>query len=184
MVEPKPHLREAFERKPLKDLVALLLKLDPDAVAVVDLKNPRRVIRALEVATFTGKPFTAQRGIGKPVVEAFQVGLAFDRKDLFRRIDVSIEDMIERGWIDEVREIVRKGTTSDEPAMTSIGYRQLVEYIRGEKTLEKTIAECKTAVHDYAKRQETWFKRDPRIHWAKDEKDALKMTKEWLKAGE
>jgi len=184
MVEPKPHLRAAFERKPLKTLVALLLKLDPDAVAVVDLKNPRRVIRALEVATFTGKPFTAQRGIGKPVVEAFQVARVFSRQELFRRIDATIEDMIERGWIDEIREILRKGVANEAPAMTSIGYRQLVQYIKGEKPLEKAIAECKTAVHDYARRQETWFKRDPRIHWATDEKDAMKMVKEWITDGE
>ncbi|MCI0479340.1 tRNA (adenosine(37)-N6)-dimethylallyltransferase MiaA, partial [Candidatus Uhrbacteria bacterium] len=179
MVEPKPQFRAAFEPKPLTELVALLLKLDPAADDVVDLKNPRRVIRALEVATFTGRPFTAQRGVGKPVVEAFQVGLMFPRKELFGRIDAAIEDMIERGWIDEIREIMRKGISADAPAMTSIGYRQLMEYIRGEKTLEEAIAQCKNAVHDYARRQETWFKRDPRIHWAKDVKEAMRMVREW-----
>lgn len=184
MVEPKPHLRAAFERRPLAELVALLLKLDPAAAEAVDLKNPRRVIRALEVSTFTGQPFTSQRKIGKPVVDAFQVGVAFHRQELYHRIDVEIEGMIERGWIDEIREIIRKGIPQDAPAMTSIGYRQLLQYIKGEKTLEKAIEECKHAVHQYAKRQETWFKRDPRIHWAHSAKDAMKMVKEWMKDGE
>jgi tRNA dimethylallyltransferase len=183
MVEPKPQLRAAFEQKPLPELVALLLKLDPAAAEAVDLKNPRRVIRALEVATFTGRPFTEQRTIGKPVVDAFQVGIVFSRQELFRRIDAEIEGMIEHGWIDEIREIVRKGIPQDAPAMTSIGYRQLLLYIKGEKTLDKAIEDCKKAVHDYAKRQETWYKRDPRIHWAHSAKDAIKMTREWLVDG-
>jgi tRNA dimethylallyltransferase len=183
-VEPKPHLRAAFEKKTLEELAALLVKLDPDAAQAVDLKNPRRVIRALEVITFTGKPFTAQKKLGKPLVEAFQVGIHWPREELNARIDAQIENMIDRGWIDEIREIVASGVSPDAPAMTSIGYRELLAYIRGEKTLESAVAACKTAVHRYAKRQETWFRHDPRIHWAHDEDEAVEMVEEWLRAEE
>ncbi|MBU0540123.1 tRNA (adenosine(37)-N6)-dimethylallyltransferase MiaA [bacterium] len=179
-VEAKPHLRAAFEKKSLGELVELLLKLDPAAAEVVDLKNPRRVIRALEVVTFTGKSMKEHRKVGKPVVEAFQIGMKWPRAVLFQRIDNEIEDMIERGWIDEIREIIRKKIPLDAPAMTSIGYRDLYQYIRGEKTLEQAIAACKISVHGYAKRQETWYKRDPHIHWARGEDEAVEMVTEWL----
>lgn len=180
-VEPKPHLRAAFEGKPLSELVRLLLKLDPAAAEAVDLKNPRRVIRALEVTTFTGKPFTSQKLVGKPIVEAFQVGIKRTRAELNARIDAEIESMIEHGWIDEIREIMRKGIPIDAPAMNSIGYRELLCYIKGEKSLEDAITACKTAVHRYAKRQETWYKRDPRIHWTHDEDEAVELVRDWLK---
>jgi tRNA dimethylallyltransferase len=179
-VEAKPHLRAAFEKKSLEELAALLVKLDPDAAQAVDLKNPRRVIRALEVVTFTGKPFTAQKKLGKPVVEAFQVGIKWPRAELNRRIDNEIEDMVDRGWIDEIREIIAKGIPLDAPAMTSIGYRELLAYIRGQKTLDAAITTCKMAVHRYAKRQETWFRRDTRIHWATSEDEAAEIAEKWL----
>ncbi|MCR4279088.1 MAG: tRNA (adenosine(37)-N6)-dimethylallyltransferase MiaA [bacterium] len=179
-VSPNSEFRKAFQNKPLSELVALLKKLDPVASEIVDLKNPRRVIRALEVVTFTGKTFSERRRVGKPVVEAFQVGMMLSREELFSRIDTEVEEMVERGWIDEIREIQRKNIPLDAPAMTSIGYRELLAYIQGERTLEKAIATCKTAVHHYAKRQETWYKRDPRIHWAHTEDEAFGMVEGWL----
>jgi len=179
-VPPKPELRDAFKNKPLPDLVKLLLKLDPTAAAIVDLKNPRRVIRALEVVTFTGKTYTSSRRTQKPVVEAFQVGIKWSRAELFHRIDDAVEEMVERGWIDEIRDILKKDIPLDAPAMTAIGYRELLSYIRGEQTLEKAIESCKTAVRRYAKRQETWYRRDPRIHWAHNEDEAFGMVERWL----
>jgi len=179
-VPPKPEFRNAFLSKPLSDLVKLLIKLDPVAAEIVDLKNPRRVIRALEVVTFTGKTFSERRRVGKPIVEAFQIGIKWTREEMYARIDAEVEEMVERGWIDEIREILRKNIPLDAPAMTSIGYRELLGYIQGERTLEKAIATCKTAVHQYAKRQETWYTRDPRIHWAHNEDEAFGMVEGWL----
>lgn len=179
-VPPKPHLREAFEKKSREELVALLLKMDPTAAGTVDLKNPRRVIRALEIVTFTGKSISETRKMGKPDVEAFQIGIRRTRQELYLRIDHEVEDMIERGWIDEIRELIEKGVAPDAPAMTSIGYRELILYIKGEKSLDSAVAACKIAVHRYAKRQETWYRRDPRIHWARSEKEALAMVEKWI----
>ncbi|MEO5928113.1 MAG: tRNA (adenosine(37)-N6)-dimethylallyltransferase MiaA [Patescibacteria group bacterium] len=179
-VEAKPHLRAAFEQKSLEELATLLVKLDPEAAQAVDLKNPRRVIRALEVVTFTGKPFTSQKKLGKPIVDAFQVGIKWSRTDLNHRIDTAIEEMIDAGWIDEIREVIAKDIPLDAPAMTSIGYRELLGYIRGEKTLDDAIATCKMAVHRYAKRQETWFRRDKRIQWVTSEDEAVELVGNWF----
>lgn len=179
-IPPQPGLRQAFEKTPLPELVKLLLRLDPTAEEAIDLQNPRRVMRALEVVTLSGKPFKQQSHVGKPIVEAFQVGLHWKREELYARIDHEIEHMIERGWIDEIREIMRKKLPLDAPAMTSIGYRELLAYLQGEKTLDEAIGLCKQMVHRYAKRQETWFKKDSRIHWAKDSDEAMEMVAEWL----
>lgn len=179
-VPPSPTLRTAFESKPLSELVSLLLKLDPEAQQIVDLKNPRRVIRALEVSTFTGKPFTAQKMVGKQVYDAFQIGIVWPREELYARIDAEVDKMIERGWVEEIREALQRGVPENAPALTSIGYRDLFMYLKGEKTLERAISASKQAVRHYAKRQETWFKRDKRIHWAHSIDEATAIVNQWL----
>jgi tRNA dimethylallyltransferase len=179
-VPPSPTLRAAFEAKPLEDLVKVLLKLDPEAKQVVDLKNPRRVIRALEVATFTGKPFTAQKLVARPQFDVFQIGIRRSREELYQRIDAEIENMVERGWAREIEQHLVRGISEHAPAMSSIGYREMLKYVKGETSLEAAIEATKRAVHKYAKRQETWFKRDIRIRWAKNEAEAVGMVKEWL----
>ncbi len=179
-IPPQPALRAAYEKKPLSELVDLLLKLDSDASQAVDLKNPRRVIRALEVATFSGKPFTKQKKIGKPLVEALQVGIKRSREELYARIDKSIDNMLQEGWVEEIRKAQDKGIAESAPAMTSIGYRELLKYIKGEESFEKAVELTKRSVHRYAKRQETWFKRDKRILWFKENEEAVKAVGEWL----
>lgn len=179
-VPPSPTLRAAFESKPLSELVSLLLKLDPDAKQIVDLRNPRRVIRALEVSTFTGKPFTQQKGAGKQLYDAFQIGLTQPREELYARIDAEVDRMVERGWVEEIRDALKRGVPENAPALTSIGYREFMMYLKGEQTLEQAIAASKQAVRHYAKRQETWFKRDKRIHWAHSIDEATEMVKRWL----
>jgi tRNA dimethylallyltransferase len=179
-VEPNPTMRKALEEKPLSELVAVLLKIDPFARHAVDLKNPRRVIRAIEVATFTGKPFTAQQEKGKPLVEALQIGRRWTREQLNTRIDAAVEDMVKRGWIDEIRAALKKGIPEDAPAMTSIGYREMSRAMRKEISLEDAVRFTKDAVHQYAKRQMTWFNRDKRICWVDSEEEAIKLAKEFL----
>ncbi|MFZ2803695.1 MAG: tRNA (adenosine(37)-N6)-dimethylallyltransferase MiaA [Patescibacteria group bacterium] len=180
-VEPKLAMREAFQEKSLAELVALLVNLDPEAKQTVDLKNPRRVIRALEVVTFTGKPFSAQKIAGKPLYDFFEVGIRWSREELYERIGREIDEMVQRGWVEEIREALKKGIPANAPALTSIGYREFIGYVKGERTLEQAIAASKLAVRHYAKRQETWFRKDTRIKWAKDEDEAVEMVEMWLK---
>lgn len=179
-VEPNPTLRAAFEKKPLVDLVKVLLAIDPDARQVVDLKNPRRVIRALEVATFTGKPFTAQKLVSRPQFDVFQVGIRRSREEMYERINATVDEMVARGWVDEIRRLLEEGVPETAPAMSSIGYREMLAHVKGTMTLEIAVSATKRAVRQYAKRQETWFKRDIRIRWAKDEKEAIELVEEWL----
>jgi tRNA dimethylallyltransferase len=183
-VEPKSHLREAFQQKTLAELVSLLLSIDPEAAQSVDLKNPRRVIRALEIVTFTGKPISEQRLSGKPKFDAFQVGIKWTREKLYARVEETIDEMIDAGWVEEIRQSLASGLPENAPAMSSIGYRELISYLKGTRTLDDAIKACKTSVRRYAKRQETWFKRDKRIQWAKDEDEAVEMTKEWIEKAE
>jgi tRNA dimethylallyltransferase len=179
-VPPNQALRSSFEKQSLEKLVSHLLKLDPTAATVVDLKNPRRVIRAIEICTFTGKPIAGQRKKHPPVVDAFQVGIKRSREEIRRRIDGAVRRMMEDGWPDEVRTQHDKGVSWNAPAMTSIGYKEIARYLRGEIMLDEAIKLIQLATYHYAKRQETWFKRDPRIHWAKDEDEAVAQVNHWL----
>lgn len=179
-VPPQPAFREAMESKPLAELLSMLLRLDPEAKDVVDLQNPRRVLRALEVITFTGKPFTELRKKGAPIVEPFMIGFKRSREELRDRINDAVEAYVEAGWLDEIRRLRKEGIGWDSPAMTSIGYRELGAYIRGESSLDEAIAKTKEATWQYAKRQLTWFKRDQRIQWVTSEEEAEELVKKWL----
>ncbi len=179
-VPPNLTMREAIEKKPLADLVQILLKLDPEAEQVVDLKNPRRVIRALEVSTLTGQPFTKQKSVAQPQFNAFQIGIRWSRPDLYARIDAQIEDMVRRGWIEEIRAQLARGVPENAPAMSSIGYREMLKCLKDELPMRAAVETTKRAVHKYAKRQETWFRRDIRIRWVKNEMEGLKFVTEWL----
>lgn len=179
-VPPQPEFRKAMETKPLSDLVKLLLRVDPDAKDKVDLKNPRRVLRALEVATFTGKPFTQQKVSAKPVIDPFMIAIKRERDELRERINQAVDAYIEAGWLDEIRKVRDLGIPWDAPAMTSIGYRELGAYIRGECGIDEAVRKTKEATWQYAKRQLTWFKRDQRIHWVKDENEAEELVKAWM----
>lgn len=180
-VAPQPSLRAAYEKKSLEDLVSLLLMLDPEAGTIVDLKNKRRVIRALEVITFTGQKFSELRKKGKPIIDAYQIGVKRTPEELNERIDRSVEEMVERGLVGEVRDLLKRGVSVDAPAMSAIGYRDFAEYLHGDVTLEEAIKRLKKRTRDYAKRQRTWFKRDKGIHWVNDADEAVTLIKSWLR---
>lgn len=179
-VAPQPALRKAYEEKSLDELVRLLLTIDPGASGVVDMKNERRIIRALEVVTYTGKKFSELRTQGEPLVEAFQVGIHRPQDELQARVDRSIENMVEEGLVDEVRALLGRGLKPSLPSMTAIGYQDVARYLQGELTLEEAIASIKRRTRQYTKRQWTWFKRDPRIRWAKEVDEAVEWVREWL----
>ncbi|GMU25248.1 MAG: tRNA dimethylallyltransferase [Candidatus Uhrbacteria bacterium] len=179
-VKAQPGLRLEYERKPLDDLVRLLLAVDPDSGNIVDLKNKRRVIRALEVVTFSGKKFSEARRLGEPLVEALQIGIVRSKEELYSRIHVSIEHMLEEGLIEEVRTLIKKGVSVDSPGMTAIGYRDFVRYLRGECSLDEIIENFKQKTRQYARRQWTWFKKDDRIRWVTDDAEAGRIVREWL----
>ena len=179
-VPPQPAFRDAMSSKSLEELVTMLLRFDPKAEGIVDLKNPRRVLRALEVSTFTGKPFTELRQKADPVIDPYLIAIRRSKEELRERISLAVETYVEAGWLDEIRRVRQKGVGWDAPAMTSIGYRELGSYLRGETSLHEAIAKTKEATWQYAKRQLTWFNRDKRIHWVASEEEAEALTERWL----
>ena len=178
-VPPQPELRADREKRTLEQLVRQLEKLDPDAVTWVDLKNRRRVERALEVVTATGKSFKAQRLQGEKLVEALILGRQRSPEELRERINTAIDQMLARGWKEEVEVLHTSGVAWDAPAMTSIGYRDLGELIREEVSFEEALEHIRIATWQYAKRQLTWFKRDERIKWLESNASAVKIVQAW-----
>ncbi|MBP9749037.1 tRNA (adenosine(37)-N6)-dimethylallyltransferase MiaA, partial [Patescibacteria group bacterium] len=155
----------------LPALVQLLKKYDPDAVERIDCKNPRRVIRALEICISSGQPFAAQRRWGTPLYHALQIGIAVPREELYARIDARVREQVKEGLFAEVAALLEK-YGSDIPALSAIGYRQVVSYLQKKCTKAEAIERIMFDSHAYARRQLTWLRRDARIVWVKNVEEA------------
>ncbi|TSC83969.1 MAG: tRNA dimethylallyltransferase [Parcubacteria group bacterium Gr01-1014_13] len=180
-VAPNKDLREEFEKKKLPELIVMLEKMDPETAEKIDLKNPRRVLRALEVVIQTGKSFSKQQTKSKPVYEVLQIGIDLPREELYKRINTRVDGQIAEGLIEETKKLAKKYKWT-LPSMSGIGYKQIGFYLRGEMTQNEAIEILKRDTRRYAKRQMTWFKRDKSIIWIKNSDLALadKMIKEFL----
>jgi tRNA dimethylallyltransferase len=153
-------------------LAERLRQVDPESAARVDLRNPRRVIRALEVALTTGGSFVALRGKAPPPYAFRWVGLTLPRDILYARIDARLEVMLAGGLVAEVERLVAQGYTWDLPAMSALGYRQIGAYLRGEASLPEAIQAIRRATRHFVRRQANWFKpSDPTIRWLRGEPD-------------
>jgi len=154
------------EERGVQSLYRKLLELDPAAADFVDARNPRRVVRALEVCILSGRPFSEQRGKDLPPYAVLQIGLTMDRQALYRRVDQRIENMVARGLVDEVRGLLDKGCDWALPSMSSLGYLQFRAYFEGSATLDETVALIKKETRRFIRHQYNWFRpADPRIHW-------------------
>lgn len=140
--------------------------LDSIAAENIDPRNMRRTVRALEVIFSTGKRFSDQRIAASPKYNSLMIGLNRSREELYKRIDARIETMFENGFIDEVRSLLNLGYAGDLPTMSAIGYREVIDYLKGITTLEETKVLIKRATRRYVRRQANWFKpTDLRIRW-------------------
>ena len=163
---PNAELRAELERTPLPELLNELANVDPEAFARVDRSNPRRVIRAVEVIRTSGQPCSEQRAEwDEKEGRGFWFGLNRDRADLHRRINERVEAMFAAGLVDETRQLLERGLAENRTAMQAIGYRQVVEHLRGERDLRTTIDLAKQKTRQYARRQMTWFRRQLRLDW-------------------
>ncbi len=162
----RARLEQEAEEKGALALYRRLVALDPQAAEFVEPHNVRRIIRALEVIHHTGRPFSEQRGKSPPPYSVLIIGLTRARRDLYRRIDQRIERMLEQGLVEEVRRLVNAGYDTTLPALTGIGYRQIVEYLKGQCTLEEAVKAIRKATRRYVRHQYNWFRLDdPRIRW-------------------
>jgi tRNA dimethylallyltransferase len=179
---PIKKLRLSFESKSIEELLALLESVDPEAFVMVDKKNKRRLIRALEVAISTGESFTKQRSKSEPVVEALQIGLSWPLSELYERINRRSEAQWKNGLCEEVKSLLKQRYSFDLPSLSGIGYRQVGYYLRGESNEKEVLEIIKRDTRRYAKRQLTWFRRDKRINWINktDYEKSKKLIKEFL----
>jgi tRNA dimethylallyltransferase len=172
-----PGLRAELEATSFEALLHELRERDPAAYEKIDKQNPRRVIRAVEVIRLTGKPFSAQRARwgGIPGVPVFAGGQLFcfarAPADLRARINARVDTMFERGLVAETHALLQQGLAENKTAMQAIGYRQVVEHLRGERPLTETIELVKSRTWQFAKRQLTWFRRHGNMAWIELEPD-------------
>jgi tRNA dimethylallyltransferase len=173
-------LRRQLEAVALPDLLAELAAKDPTAYETIDRRNARRVIRAVEVLRLTGKPYSQQRadwfhsapkhnpdrgGTGIATESPLFIGLTRSSADLHQRINVRVEKMFANGLVAETEELLKRGLAENRTAMQALGYRQVVEHLRGLRSLKETIELVKIRTRQFAKRQITWFKKYGPTNW-------------------
>ncbi len=160
----REELAQRIERDGLPTVVAELAAVDPVAAGRSG-QNPRRVIRALEIHHVTGRPMSELEGKEPPPYRILRVALTRYRDELYRMLDQRVDDQIAAGLLDEVRELLATGMSGEEPAFSSIGYRQLLPVISGEQTLEQAAERIKHDTHRYVRHQMTWLRKTSGLHW-------------------
>jgi tRNA dimethylallyltransferase len=164
-----PAVRERLEAeltaRGSQPLYERLRAADPTAAEGILPTNGRRIIRALEVMEITGRPFAAALPEHRSIYPATQIGLDVPRPDLDRRIAARVEQMWEHGLVQEVRVLEAAGLRKGRTASHALGYAQVLRYLAGELTAEEAKAETIRATRRFARRQDSWFRRDPRIRW-------------------
>ncbi|MGK5728713.1 tRNA (adenosine(37)-N6)-dimethylallyltransferase MiaA [Streptomyces sp. URMC 124] len=146
-------------------LHARLAEADPAAARAILPGNGRRIVRALEVIELTGRPFTANLPGEEPVYDALQIGVDVERPELDERITVRVDRMWEAGLVDEVRALERQGLREGRTASRALGYQQVLAFLAGECTEDEARAETVRATKRFARRQDSWFRKDTRVHW-------------------
>ncbi len=182
-VKPNPKLRQKLEKelkvKGLDFLYQKLIKLDPEAVYIIDRHNPRRVIRALEITLQTKKPFSAQRIQGEKMFNALKIGINGPSEKLKEKIEKRVDQMIKDGLIEEVQNLLKK-YPAELSVFDAIGYREIINYLQVKISLPEALNEIKKNTWHYAKRQMTWFKKDKEITWISNPQKAFAICRDFL----
>jgi tRNA dimethylallyltransferase len=163
-------LRSELETTPLLELLSELKDRDPATYKQIDRRNARRVVRAVEVIRLTRKPYSLQRAEWSQASprqhqHARIFGLRRSPADLARRVDQRVEKMFEQGLVAETESLLKAGLGENRTALQALGYRQVLEYLRGLHSLAETIDLVKTRTRQFAKRQMTWFRRQLLVNW-------------------
>jgi tRNA dimethylallyltransferase len=167
-----PHFRSALRQKEKTEgegaLHRELLQRDPEAASRIHPHDTFRLIRALEVFHLSRRPisqFQREHGFRESPYQVLKIGLSAEREELYRRVEARVEEMMERGWRDEVRALLEQGYSRGLKSMQSLGYKRLTSHLVGELELPQAVHLIKQDTRRFAKRQITWFKPDPEIHW-------------------
>jgi tRNA dimethylallyltransferase len=166
----RARLYEEAERLGNEHLLERVRTVDPEyATRITGSNDLIRIVRALEVYEITGQPLSVlhqEHRERTPSLPCLQFALAYEnRQDLYDRIDRRVEQMIEAGWVEEVQRLIDKGYGPQLERLKALGFREIAAHLRGEKTRDEAIAAAQMHHRRYAKRQLTWFRADPRIHW-------------------
>ena len=167
-VPPQPALRAALQQRWQADRDDLLRELaarDPLTAQRIDARNPRRVIRAMEVVLTTGRPFSEQQGRTPPPMATLMLALSAERPLLHRLADHRVDAMLSSGLEEEVRRLQVAGYDFSLPAFTAVGYREMAAYLSGGAGLAEARRQMQQATHAYQRRQLTWFRADRRYLW-------------------
>ena len=157
-------MKQRLIEEGLPALVQELKELDPEHYAIVDHQNPRRVVHALEICHMTGKTYTSFRTneIKQRPFKILKIGLNREREELYDRINKRVDAMMEAGMLDEARRVFPLRHLN---ALNTVGYKELFLHLDGTWTLEEAVERIKGNTRRYMRKQLTWFKRDPQIHW-------------------
>lgn len=163
--ELRSFINEQYQLHGIQYLLEQLERYDPAVLKQIDVKNPRRLTRALEVVLHTGKSILDFWNNPNPSpIQTLWIGICPEKQTLHRNISLRIESMLKQGWIDETRELIKKYPPHLEP-FNAIGYPQIVQYLKNEISFEQMVSDISLATRQYAKRQFTWFKKNKLIHW-------------------
>ncbi|PCI27224.1 MAG: tRNA (adenosine(37)-N6)-dimethylallyltransferase MiaA [SAR324 cluster bacterium] len=186
----KEEVQSLLDREGVQACHQRLSQLDPKSAAALHPNDRSRVIRALQVFLETGKSIKQYQeihGFEKQRYQVCYLGRQWSREELYDRINQRVHLMVEQGLVEEVRELLDQGYTKDLPSMSSIGYKQAVAYLSSEISLDNMIADIQQKSRHYAKKQLTWYRKDPRVHWLSDahlSPDLIKGIRAFLDTGQ
>ena len=165
----RERLEEQADAEGMQAMLQWLQSVDPASAARLHLSDRKRILRALEVYLETGETITEHNRKTQEIPPKYTpvwLGLDFaDRGELYRRIDARVDVMLEMGLMEEIRELLASGIPAKCTAMQAIGYKEFVNALNGEETIAQAAEEVKKSSRHYAKRQLTWFRRNPKLHW-------------------
>jgi tRNA dimethylallyltransferase len=173
---PQKKLRVKLEMLELPKLLELLKKLDPERYEVIDKKNKRRIIRAIEIAKTLGKAPKIKK---ISPYDVLKIGVSVSKEKLKKRINQRVDKMIKSGLMQETKRLFKK-YPADLPVFNTIGYKEIIEYLRGKISLPEAISLIKKNTYQYAKRQMTWFRRYPDVNWIKKQSEAINPVKNFI----
>lgn len=191
-VAPNKKLRNTLRNKSTRELFAMLQKLDPRRAANIDSRNPARLSRAIEIVKTTGRPVPS---LSSPTpigdlnkdsrfrgndTKVLLLGIRKDQNELYKLIDKRLEERLRSGMVAEVKKLHKSGLSWNKLESFGLEYRFVSLYLQNKLSYRKMVDQLKSAIHKFSKRQNTWFKRDTRIHWIKNEKEARKLIKPYL----
>lgn len=174
----RKRLEKQIEKNGIEYLSKKLLKIDPKAGEIVDLKNPRRVIRALEIIKGTGNLFSDLRKTGPLMFDAIRIGICPEKNILEKRIKKRTREMLDKrkskNIISETKKLLKKYGENNK-IIDSIGYHEIIDFLNKKISLKQAEENINKNTMNYAKRQMTWFKKDKKVKWIKEQKDAFKI---------